>query len=73
MSTDHGDEIKSAIQASVEEGWVVTHYVTVAAFERFADGEYMTALVLLMGQDQPDYVSDGLLNRGMKALDRVAE
>lgn len=56
------DEILAGIEASTENGWCVTHYACVAGVQRIcSDGTVETGVVFFTAQDQPSYVTEGLL------------
>ncbi len=75
-----GDPIKDGINAAAEaspeiegDGWMVVHYVTVAALQRLTGSGVESATVLLAAADQPDYVSEGLLLAADRLQSAVVE
>lgn len=62
------DPIGNAIESCTQDGWTVVHYVAAAGVQRItADGKVETGMVFFTAQDQPRYVTEGLL----LAADRV--
>jgi hypothetical protein len=55
------DPIRDGLQRTVGEGWFVTHYVCVAAFQRVdPDGNIQHGNPVLYTGMQPQYVTEGL-------------
>lgn len=56
------DPIKAALQNTVSEGWMVTHYVCIASYQRISDeGQMQFGNPVLYCGEQPFYVTEGLL------------
>lgn len=68
--TQPSDPIREALQSVVTDGWILAHYVSVAAFQRLDEsGEMETSTILFTQQGQGSYVTDGL----MLAASRMSE
>ena len=62
------DMVADGIQATVESGWVLVNYVTIAYFEKVDESlELHQGEVLFTPLNQPDHVTEGLLY----AADRI--
>ncbi|AKU45124.1 hypothetical protein QUICO_37 [Mycobacterium phage Quico] len=61
------DPVRAAIQESLDaqgEGWQVAHYVVVAGLERITgDRMDLGATTIITPVGQPDYLTEGLVNR----------
>ena len=56
------DKIRAGVEASMQDGRTVAHYVCIAAVERIcADGSSEVGKILFTACEQPDYVTEGLL------------
>lgn len=56
------DPIRDGIQSTVEDDWVLAHYVVVAAFQRVtADEELESTTILYTAGGQGSYITEGLL------------
>lgn len=56
------DPIRAGIETSTQDGWTVSHYVTIAAMERIcSDDTIEVGLVLFTAADQATYITEGLL------------
>lgn len=55
------DPVREGLQATVGDGWFVTHYVCVAAFQRVGpEGNIQHGKPVLYTGVQPQYVTEGL-------------
>ncbi|WAA20348.1 hypothetical protein SEA_VREDHORSE_36 [Mycobacterium phage VRedHorse] len=61
------DPVRAAIQESLDaqgDGWQVAHYVVVAGLERITgDRMDLGATTIITPVGQPDYLTEGLVNR----------
>jgi hypothetical protein len=58
------DPIREGLQRTVSDGWFVTHYVCVAAFQRVGpEGNIQHGSPVLYTGVQPQYVTEGLVYR----------
>lgn len=65
------DPVRDGIQAALEDsGWVLAHYVCVAAFQRVDSDENLESTTMLFTEGgQGSYITDGLLMQASRLND----